>query len=247
MAQLKKKFDIALSRFVEKHKKNDNVIGILVSGSYIHSKPDKNSDLDVFVVLRDSMMRERGNTWIEGIEVEYFMNPVKQIRHYFKTEVGDKAPCTAHMFANSIILYDKGDIVNSLISEAKKIIKAPTKKLTSMQIELAKYFIDDMEKDLEDTYMKRDKFAFNQVANKLLDRSLKIFMQVKRVHREKSKRLFEQLNQLDKRFARLYHDSMVERDIEKRYDIIRELIRYIEHNLGGKRSKEWRLRSKCIC
>src|SRR3989344_3758665 len=110
---MQEKFQQALQKFVDKHKKNSNVIGIFLTGSFIHSKPDKNSDLDVYVLTKDSKFRERGNTWIDGVEIEYFINPVKQVEQYFKEE-GDGGPHTAHMFINSKVLYSKGNELNIL-------------------------------------------------------------------------------------------------------------------------------------
>ncbi len=156
MVNLREKFDSALKIFVDEHKKDRNVVGILVSGSYIHSKPDKNSDLDVSVVLKDSKTRKRGNTWTNGVEIEYFINPVRQIKHYFKTEVGDISPSTAHMFANSLVLYKKGKIMDELIKEAKKSLQKPRAKLKKFQIENGKYHLDDLEKDLEDVFVRKD-------------------------------------------------------------------------------------------
>ncbi len=86
--KIEEKFQKALDKFVEKTKGNKNVVGILVTGSFVHSVLHKNSDLDVFVITKDSVIRERGNTWIDGVEVEYFMNPIKQIEYYFKEEAG---------------------------------------------------------------------------------------------------------------------------------------------------------------
>jgi hypothetical protein len=55
----KSKFKEALRRFLKEYKKYPNVMGILFSGSYIHSKPDKNADLVVYVILEKSKMRTR--------------------------------------------------------------------------------------------------------------------------------------------------------------------------------------------
>ena len=155
---LQGKFDKALEIFVDKHNKNPNVLAVLITGSYIHSTLDKNSDLDVYVLLEKSEMRERGNTWINGIEIEYFINPVNQVRHYFETEIGNKSPATAHMFANCKILYQKDKTVNQLIKEAKVILKKKMPALNKMDLELARYSIDDTQKDLEDVFLKNDVF-----------------------------------------------------------------------------------------
>ncbi len=242
---LQTKFDKALNIFVDNYKKNPNILAIFVSGSYIHSTPDKNSDLDVYVLLEKAKMRERGNTWINGVEIEYFINPVNQVRYYFKTEIGNKAPYTAHMFANSKILYQKDKIINQLIKEAKAILKKKIPAIKKMDLEFARYSIDDTQKDLEDVYLKKDIFAFSFIVNNLLSECLDLFFKVNRISKEKSKRLQEQLKSIDKNFEKLYMSALIERDIDKKYKNINKLVNYIEKSIGGKRPKEWILRSKC--
>ena len=180
--KLQEKFNKALEEFVNKHKKNKNVVGIFLTGSFVHSKPDKNSDLDVWLVLKDSKIRERGNTWINGVEVEYFMNPVKQVKVYFKEEAGEGGPHTAHMFANSKILFKRGSELDKLIKEAKKMMNKKRNKMSNIAKEMARYGIDDVEKDLEDAYLKKDDFAFNQVVLKALNDSLNIFLKILKIN-----------------------------------------------------------------
>jgi predicted nucleotidyltransferase len=242
---LQEKFDKVLKIFVDKHKKNPNVLAVLVSGSYIHQTPDKNSDLDVYVLLEKAKMRERGNTWINGVEIEYFVNPVNQVRYYFETETGSKAPCTAHMFANSKILYQKDKTINQLIKEAKAILKKKMPTMKKMDLEFARYGIDDTQKDLEDVYLKKDIFSFSLVANNLLQECLDLFFKVHRISKEKSKRLQKQLKSIDKNFEKLYTSALIEKDIDKQYNHINKLVNYIEKLIGGKRPKEWILRSEC--
>lgn len=246
ISNLKGKFDEALNIFVNKYKKNTNVVAILVSGSYVHSKPDKNSDLDVYVILEKAKTRERGSTWINGVEIEYFMNPINQIRYYFKKETGNKAPCTAHMFANSIIVYQKGNTINQLIKEANVFIKKKMTKMNKMETELVRSEIDDVKKDVEDVYLKKDFFAFYILANKLLDDCLKLFYKIQRIPKEKTKRLQKQLEQLDKHFEEIYLIAVTEQNIDKKYQAVNKVVDYIEKLIGGKKPKEWKLRSKCV-
>lgn len=240
-----KKFQKALDKFAAMHRKNPNVIGILLSGSFIHSTPDKNSDLDILVILKDSKTRTRGNTWIDGIEIEYFINPIHQIENYLATEVGGKAPCTAHMFANSVVLYRKGDEINRLIKEAKKIIKKKAPKMSKSAIETERYHIDDLEKDLEDTYLRDDAFAFNVVATDVLENSLSTFFKVNRTTKEKSKRLQLQMKSIDPKFERVYTKALLEKNMARKFKLLTAVIRYIENMLGGKRPKEWKLTGPC--
>ena len=81
MEALKQKFQEACNQFCALEQQKEEVIGIIVSGSFIHSTIDLYSDIDVYVILDPSCAyRERGNTWIKGVEIEYFQNPPEQIR-----------------------------------------------------------------------------------------------------------------------------------------------------------------------
>ena len=241
---LQKQHKEALNIFADKHKKNKNVIAILLSWSFIHSIPDKNSDLDVYIVLKSSKMRERWNTRINGVEIEYFINPVEQIRKYFATEIWSVSPSTAHMFANSIILYQQWKIVNQLIKEAKVCLTKKPSKINKISLELFKYKLDDTKKDLEDVYLRNDLFAFNIIANELLTACLDVFLRIKRVSKEKTKRLQNYLNKLDTKFEKLYETSVIETNIEKKYNAVIKTVAYVENLIGWKRTKERKLKSK---
>lgn len=239
---LPEKYQMILNKFIEKYKKDKNVVGIFLTGSFVHSKPDKNSDLDVYILLKDSKFRERGNTWISGVEIEYFINPIKQVESYFKEE---KEKHTAHMFANSMILYEKGDYLKVLIKKAIKILFTKDKKMSKFQIENAKYHIDDMEKDLEDVYKKKDWFSFELISGHLFEELVNSFFKIKGIRQEKIKRLFVYLSSLDKNFSKLLNSALLEKDYDKKYSAIKKLIRYVESILGGKRKRDWKLRGKC--
>ncbi len=242
---LTEKHEKALNKFVKEQKKNQNVIGLLLSGSFVHSKPDKNSDLDVVIITKDSKFRERGNTWINGVEVEYFNNPVKQIRHYFKKEIGSKSPYTAHMLANSKILYQKDQEIYNLVREAKKILQKPQKRMNKFEVENARYMIDDLEKDLEDVCLKKDYFAFKVISSRISVDCLNIFYRINKISPEKPKRLISRLEEIDIKFSQMYSKVLLSKNIQEEFKNSKILIRYVEKMLGGKRPKEWKLKSRC--
>jgi len=244
---LKLKYDQALQKFIKKYEKQSNVVAIIISGSYVHSKLDKNSDLDVYIILKKSKTRERGNTWINGIEIEYFINPVNQIKHYFTEEQKNKSFATARMFANSVILHQKNKTINYLIKEAKNIVNKKN-TINNFEIELAKYYIDDIKKDIEDVYLRKDVFTFNMMANELILKSIDIIYGIKKVPREKMKRgkkLRKNIKDIDPIFEKLFSAIVLETNINKKFFTINKLISYVEKLLGGKRPQEWQLRSKC--
>ena len=231
----------AIEKFVENLKADKEIICVLVSGSYVHTKLDKHSDIDIHLILDESCdYRERGNVWIDGVEIEYFKNPPQQIRSYFKQETD--SPHAAHMFVNSIVVGKSHKIVEELIAEAKVIIEKKPNVIRDFEKELSKYHLDDLLKDLEDCVINKDEFNFNFVKNKLIDESVYIFCRLKRIRRTKEKRLFSQLENIDSIFTELIAKSFDEKELNTRK--IRKLVEYTENLLGGKRSKEWKLKSK---
>lgn len=241
MEDLQKKYLEACKVFVDQEKIKDEVIGIIVAGSFIYSTLDKNSDIDIHVILdSECKYRERGNTWINGIEVEYFKNPPAQIRSYFEKET--KSPHTAHMLADGKIVYQNSEIIDDLIATAKSIMQQKPPELKPFEIELNRYFIDDIYKDLEDTIINQDVVAAKIIRHKIVDRCIEVFCKVYQIRREKDKRLRKQLEQLDPDFQKKTHLAIVEE--WKETSAVQQLRNATENLLGGPRTKEWKLRSQ---
>ena len=240
MENTKDKYIKASDKFVSQVKLDKDVMGIIVSGSLIYSRIDKNSDIDIFVILKNGCQyRERGNTWIGGVEIEYFKNPPSQIRSYFKKEL--RSPHTAHMLAFGRLVYSSSDEVKDLISEAKQIIAKQPPKISATQIELEKYFIDDQFKDLEDSIINEEELASIIIRNKTINRCIDIFCSIHQIRRDKDKRLKEQIKAIDENYLNSMNASLLES--WNKLGNIEELRILTEELLGGRRSKEWILKT----
>ena len=238
--QLDKNIQAVIQQFINPLMRDPNVVGIALVGSYAYTTPHKNSDIDIMVVFEELEERERGNTWIDGCEIEYFLNPVNQIYSYLKND--DRLrPTTAHMFANSIILYERPNsaALQDIIDTAQKIINARLPELSHVEIELAKYSFDDGLKDLDDIQGTDNQIAHHLIVNDLIKMCLNIVLKHKRSIQVKSKLLEDQLSTLDRQFLVLWQNV-----ISHHYDLasMKILVRYCENLIGGKRTKEWKLR-----
>ncbi|MFK8164632.1 MAG: nucleotidyltransferase domain-containing protein, partial [Lewinella sp.] len=226
--------------YVDQTKHDDDVIGIIVSGSVIHGRLDKNSDIDVHVILRpDCDYRERGNTWINGIEIECFKNPPAQIKTYFARE--QARPHTAHMLAHGHIAYSSSSIVEELVATAKSIITQVPPTLKPHELEFHKYFLDDDYKDLEDAILNKDAVGTALIRHKIINRCINVCCAVHRVRRGKDKRLVDQLDAIDSDFAAALRAAVGESGGQ--ITSIVALRTNTEDLLGGSRSLEWRMRS----
>ena len=151
MNDWKNKLDIFLADF----EYVDDVVGILVCGSYITGNPTGHSDLDVHIVLDDKVnYRERGNKIVEGLLIEYFANPSKQILRYFDEDMNAKDFMCQTQFATGKIILDKVGDVEALKLKAKEMISDfyASEQRELRLSELDKYFLWDMLDDLQDAH-----------------------------------------------------------------------------------------------
>jgi len=145
------KLDIFLADF----EYADDVVGVLVCGSYITGNPTSHSDLDVHIVLDNKVeYGERGNKIVDGLLIEYFANPSKQILCYFDEDLKDKSLMCQTQFATGKIISDKIGDIRTLKLKAKKMISDfySTEHTDLRMSELDKYFLWDMLDDLQDAH-----------------------------------------------------------------------------------------------
>ncbi len=165
-----------LNIFLDNFEYKDDIIGVLVCGSYITGNPSSHSDLDVHLILDDKLdFRERGNKIIDGLLIEYFLNPPKQIRKYFLDDYNSIRPMSHTQFITGRILLDKTGVVQQLKEEAKEILAKDYSDIDTSVHELQKYSIWDMLDDLQDSF-ENEKLDFDFVYYANLDKLLSIYM-----------------------------------------------------------------------
>ena len=149
MINWEEKLNIFLSGF--EHAKD--IDGILVCGSYITGNPSNHSDLDVHIILDDNVgYRERGNRIIDGLLIEYFSNPPKQILKYFDGDMEDNSLMSQVQFATGKIILDKSGAVKSLKEKALSMIDDFYKNENQAMSESTKYSCWDMLDNLQDAF-----------------------------------------------------------------------------------------------
>lgn len=236
----RQQFTKACELFVNKSQENPDIIGIIVAGSYVYAEIGPNSDIDVFLILHPQCTyRERGNTWINGVEIEYFMNPPSQIRAYFKQETG--SPHTAHMLNFGILKYNVHEEVDNLIAEAKAIMETPRPAMGTIAMEFGKYRLDDLYKDFEDCLDNQDQMGMRLIAMQFTNTCIDIFCQQHLIWRAKHKRLYAQLKRIDPEYAGIVKEILVNEEINPLP--LLELKRRTEKLVGGARPEEWKLKS----
>lgn len=147
------KWEKALNQFLANWKYREEVIAAMVCGSYITGDASKRSDVDVHIILTDAVdWRERGNEYIDGILIEYFANPPKQIRKYFEEDYNDRSTMSMIQFITGKIIFDKNGMVKQLKEEAEVWKEKKYIEMDHSTREIKKYGLWDSFDNLMDCY-----------------------------------------------------------------------------------------------
>ena len=146
----------ALDKFLVDWRDREDVIGILVCGSYITGDPSRHSDIDLHIVTSDENdWRERGNKIVDGYLVEYFVNPSRQISEYFREDHQDNSISASTQFVTGKVILDRYGAVAELKKEAQDWINKEYKELDSTSVSIMKYALWDSLDNLRDLYEKK--------------------------------------------------------------------------------------------
>lgn len=167
------KWEKAVNKFLESWKKKKYVLGALLTGSYAVGESGRFSDVDVHIVLSDDVnWRERGNVMVDGFLVEYFANPLRQLKKYQEDDFLQGRRTDARMFTIGKILFDEKGAVKRFQDDSRKLMKKKFKKPDKARVESAKYFLwDEMEnlRDLFDGGSPAMDFLYYTLLNRILN------------------------------------------------------------------------------
>ncbi len=229
--------------FATEQAKQNDVIGILLAGAWLNGQIDPHSDIDVVIILDPACdYRERGNTWIDGVEIEYFKNPPQQIRSYFKKEIN--SPHTAHMLANGHLAYQASPLIQTLQEEARAVLANGPAALSDVESDLARYFLDDLWKDLQDAWHHDDILGATLLRDKIINRSIDLYYRFHGTYRVKDKRLRRDLNKTSHGRALQLLLQNCQGPNWMSNDSVAALLEEMATYTDGLRPKEWTLISK---
>jgi len=130
----------------------------LLAGSQVLKKASKNSDWDVFVILKDGMPGWR-KTWQVGEDkLEVFCSDRRHIEKDLVDEIRGGRGITVHMFANGQIISDNArHDLRRLTKMASRLWKRGPESLSAAERAFADYDIATHIQDMEDCLIDKNK------------------------------------------------------------------------------------------
>ncbi|MBU2219872.1 hypothetical protein KJ665_01890 [Patescibacteria group bacterium] len=230
--------------FKDKHPQDDiEIEGIFLTGSFLNSKKiSKNSDLDLFLVIKNIGKRFRGVFHVDGVEIDYFINPFEQFVDDF--EKAKKAPkkTMVHILAGAQILQDKDNGLERLKNQAQEFLgQEVAGMIPDFAMTMNRYFVNDYLKDIEDCYEDKDVFAWQYNESLILNYLIEIFCQQKSILLVKPKYQKEEIAKKDDRFVELYEKVAQASFGKEKNEQIKKLAEYVIENLGGQLPEDWEI------
>ena len=96
----------------------ETVIGVWLAGSVARGEGDKNSDLDLYVLV-DADHRRRLSRRFNGVPTEIFLNPPRRAREYFEEDRAMGRRPSLDMMAAGLILFDPNGECATIAREAR--------------------------------------------------------------------------------------------------------------------------------
>ena len=214
----------------------DDLHGILLTGSLADGVPRLQSDIDLFVVIRP-LWRQRRTFFVDGVEVELFLNPVSQVRTEFCTP---DSPATIAMFAQGRVLFDPEGIIKELVQEAQYVWQQGRPEIAEDTYEHShlRYTCVDLLKDAQDL-LDVDAEAAQLVMFAALQSALEAYYRLQRRWPVKPKYQLDDLElhapDVAQQVRRILTDHL---PLRERYITLSALIDQVLEPVGG-RLREW--------
>jgi len=210
----------------------DDLLGVLATGSRIHSTPGPTSDLDVHVVIAQPR-RQRRNILLDGLEIEMFINPPFQI-HRYMADGGNNI----HMFAFGRAIYDPHGLISQLQNKARTLWQAGPPPLEESARWMPRYFAADMLRDLTD--LGEDAAAAGLQIARIVDQLIETHCRLNRRWPSKPKRRLAELAVWAPEVARLTAATQTAETLSERRAAVQQMAELVLAPIGGLMPLEWR-------
>lgn len=243
----------ALNKFLADWKNRKEVIGALVTGSYMTGLATEFSDIDVHIILSDDVKwRERGNKIVDGFLIEYFANPICQIIKNSKSEDGkNRIASDVRMFAVGKILFDKTGALKRVKRRfEKQLERKKFKKPNRLEKEIKKYCLWDQLDNLRDLY-RQNSPSFSFVYFDDLFRVLEIYTEfigteicgLSKVYKLLTDQEFRKKYKIkkipDQKFVSLFKKSLETASLNN----MEQLTDYVLKKMGGFNIDGWKIKT----
>lgn len=106
----------------------DNLLGVIVYGSATTGYFDKNSDIDILILLNVAENSIRGVKYVDETKIEYFIKPIEKFLSEGVSFTNSNCPSHIALNQNCQILYGKADFIKNILNADNQFYNKNHKK-----------------------------------------------------------------------------------------------------------------------
>jgi hypothetical protein len=186
--------------------------------------------------------------------IEYFANPPKQIRGYFREDFHENSTMSMVQFITGSVLFDTTGVISELKVEAKEWMEKKQDGLNHTLLELKKYAIWDDLDNLKDCF-EQQRVDFNFTYHNSLLRLFKAYCVFLRLENIPYYQIFSYLSEPkylekylkngfpDEEFKQIFIKAIQEVQRKNMMQCYEQLSQYVLNQMGGFIIDGWKLQS----
>ena len=252
-------WELAARDFIESCPFKNEIECVFLTGSHATKNADEFSDIDLYIVLNDAVTwRERGNKRVNGLLVEYFANPMRQIKKYIDASYDSVSLIEVNMIRNGIILFDRNAAASELIAYCEQKTQSPFPQMSEFSAKMGLYHLWNSFDELQrsDTRQTPDLpmqfFRFMQDSLELYSRF--IGSPVPTYHHlyrwlteDAYHKNYGLADYKDQEFLNLIKSAFECKNPDAMFDLAKTVYTYVSGNMGGFDIEDFVLHSPCDC
>lgn len=231
---------------------DEHILGVLFYGSYKHGLNNQNSDIDLHIIYDDSNPEHliRGNTFINGIRIEYFEKTISEIYNNVEEGYMTQDNATESIIGKSEIIYEKDNSMHNLqeyvVAKFKNGLPPLTEDEAKEQVAIINNRMEKLKK-----YAEEDSYFFEHLYHLTIEKIRRSYHNLNgmprietskgfKLYRDKKyQEMFSIHNIPDQRFLEMYFEliqsqgkskiEMFER-LKEFYDYAKTTVDLEEHN-----------------
>jgi predicted nucleotidyltransferase len=206
------------NEFIENLKKREDVLGIILFGSWARGNNRPNSDVDLVVIL--SKGYRRTVEYLNDIAFEIIYTTDKSALKFWKDNKDD---CHG-LWEVAEVLYDKNETIKKLRLKVEKILKVGKKAFDNFQLGQLKFDAEDQIKFIEEI-SKNDLITANLILNNKVVALTEKFFDVRRLWTPAPKQRISEIKKVNNNFYLLLGEFYVDsKEIDEKIKIAKRMI-----------------------
>lgn len=156
------KWEKVLNEFLKEYVDDDSILGAILGGSYATGNYTENSDIDISIITTNDNYKKRGNVIIDDIMIEYFINPISELKKYMEDDYNNRHRLsTSNLIGNGKIIFSKGNIMEDLQKEALSYYDKEFPTPDGTKVKCQKYACWDAYDELKDKVKNNESYNLN--------------------------------------------------------------------------------------